>query len=325
MSRITRRGALTAAATLLAAPAVHGQGAYPNKPLRMIVPYPPGGVTDIMGRLAAEALSRQLGQSIVVENRSGAGGNIGAQAAAQAEPDGYTLFLATSGTQGMNPVVYPDTKFDPRRDLAGIGAQSEMANLLICNPRRWNPANAAEAIARAKAEPGKILFASVGNGSSSHLSQSMLVKMTGIEVTHVPYRGSAAAVTAMMAGEIDLLFDTTATSTPHVRAGAVKALAVTTRQRFSLLPEVPTLNEQGVSGYHLSSWTAVMTQSGVPAPILARLREAFERSMDAAMQERLLALHTTPLKIPSAQLQPWLTEEAERWGRVARESGIRAD
>lgn len=325
MTLLTRRGAIAATGMLLAAPSVRAQAAYPSRPLRMIVPYPPGGVTDIMGRLAAEAMSRHLGQPIVVENRAGAGGNIGAKAAAQAEPDGYTIFLATNGTQGMNPVVYPDTQFDPQRDLVGIGALSEMANLLVCNPRRWNPANASEAIARMKAEPGKILFGSVGNGSSSHLSMSMLAKMAGLEVVHVPYRGSAPALAAMIAGELDLLFDTTTTSTPQVRAGAVKALAVTTRQRFSLLPEVPTLDEQGVPGYHLSAWAAIMTQSRVPAPILARLQDAFVRALDAALQERLRANYTMPLSVPPAQLQSWLSEEADRWGRVAREAGIRAD
>lgn len=326
MVTITRRGALgAAAATLLAAPAVRAQGAFPNKPIRMIVPYPPGGVTDIMGRLAAEAMSRQLGQPIVVENRAGAGGNIGAKAAAQAEPDGYTLFLGTSATQGVNPVLYPDPAFDPRRDLVGIGVMADMPNLLICNPRRWNPASAAEAIARCKAEPGKILFGSVGNGSSSHLSQAMLTKMAGIEVVHVPYRGSSPAVAAMIAGDLDLLFDASATSTPHVRGGTVKALAVTMRQRFSLLPDVPTLDEQGVRGYHLSVWNGVLTQSRVPAPILARLRDAFGNAMDDAMRERLKANFTEPMNIPSANLQAWLAEDAERWGGVARDSGIRAD
>ncbi|MBR0670806.1 Bug family tripartite tricarboxylate transporter substrate binding protein [Neoroseomonas soli] len=323
--RITRRGALTAAATMLAAPAVQAQGTFPNKPVRMIVPYPPGGVTDIMGRLAAEAMSRQLGQPIVVENRAGAGGNIGAKAAALAEPDGYTLLLGTSATQGVNPVLYPDPAFDPRRDLTGIGVMADMPNLLVCNPRRWNPSSAAEAIARCKAEPGKVLFGSVGNGSSSHLSQAMLTKMAGIEVVHVPYRGSSPAVAAMIAGDLDLLFDASATSTPHVRGGSVKALAVTMRQRFSLLPDVPTLDEQGVRGYHLSVWNGVLTQSRVPAPVLARLRQAFERAMDDAMRERLKANFTEPMSIPTAGLQSWLAEDAELWGRVARDSGIRAD
>jgi tripartite-type tricarboxylate transporter receptor subunit TctC len=325
MTRLTRRAALAATATLLAAPSVQAQAAFPNRPLRMIVPYPPGGVTDLMGRLAAEAMGRHLGQPVVVENRPGAGGNIGAKVAAQAEPDGYTMLLGTMATQGVNPVLYPDPSFDPRRDLMGVGMMADMPNLLVCNPRRWNPANAPEAIARMKAEPGKILFGSVGNGSSSHMSQVMLTRMAGLEVVHVPYRGSSPAVAAMIAGDLDLLFDASATSGPHVKAGTLKALALTMNRRIASLPDIPTLEEAGVTGYHLSVWNGVLTQTRVPPPVLARLQDAFGKAMDAAMLERLKANFTEPLVIPSAQLQPWLNEDAERWARIARESGIRPD
>ncbi len=325
MAIFTRRAVLAASAAMLTAPAVRAQGAFPNKPLRIIVPYPPGGVTDIMGRLAAEAMARHLGQPVVVENRAGAGGNIGAKAAAQAEPDGYTMLLGTMATQGVNPVLYPDPTFDPRRDLVGVGMMADMPNILVCNPRRWNPANAQEAIARMKAEPGKILFGSVGNGSSSHLSQVMLTRMAGLDVVHVPYRGSSPAVAAMIAGDLDLLFDASATSGPHIRGGTLKPLAITMNRRLGSLPDIPTLDESGVRGYHLSVWNGVLTQARVPRPILARLQDAFEKAMDAAMLDRLRANFTEPLVIPSAQLQPWLNEDAERWVRIARESNIRAD
>lgn len=325
MTRMTRRAALAATAALLAAPSVRAQAAFPNKPLRIIVPYPPGGVTDLMGRLAAEAMGRHLGQPVVVENRPGAGGNIGAKVAAQAEPDGYTLFLGTMATQGVNPVLYPDPSFDARRDLVGVGMMADMPNLMVCNPRRWNPATAQEAIARMKAEPGKILFGSVGNGSSSHLSQVMLTQLAGLEVVHVPYRGSSPAVAAMMAGDLDLLFDASATSGPHVKAGTLKALALTMNRRIESLPDIPTLEEAGVRGYHLSVWNGVLTQARVPRPILARLQEAFSKAMDAAMLARLRANFTEPLIIPPDRLQPWLNEDAERWARIARDSGIRVD
>jgi tripartite-type tricarboxylate transporter receptor subunit TctC len=325
MSRITRRAILAAGAALFAAPALHAQSAFPNKPLRIIVPYPPGGVTDLMGRLAAEAMGRHLGQTVVVENRAGAGGNIGAKVAAQAEPDGYTLFLATMATQGVNPVLYPDPSFDARRDLIGVGMMADMPNVLVCNPRRWNPASAQEAIARIRAEPGKILFGSVGNGSSSHLSQAMLTRMAGLEVVHVPYRGSSPAVAAMMAGDLDLLFDASATSGPHITAGTLKGLAITMNRRIESLPDIPTLEEAGVRGYHLSVWNGVLTQARVPRPILARLQDAFGKSMDAAMLQRLRANFTEPLVIAPDQLQPWLNEDAERWARIARDSAIRPD
>lgn len=323
---LRRRAALLLVAGLPALPAlVRAQGSFPAKPLRIIVPYPPGGVTDIMGRLAAEGMGRHIGQPVVVENRAGAGGNIGAKAAAQAEPDGHTLFLGTMATQGVNPVLYPDPGFDPRRDLVGVGMMADMPNVLVCNPKRWNPSGGREAIARARAEPGKILFGSVGNGSSSHMAQVMLARMAGIEVVHVPYRGSSPAVAAMLAGELDLLFDASATSTPHIRGGAVKALAITMNRRVAALPEVPTLEEEGVEGYHLSVWNGVFTQSRVPGPVLARLQQAFGAAMDAAMLERLKANFTEPLVIPPAELQDWLKRDAERWSRIAAESGIRPD
>ena len=325
MAKIARRSAALMAAGLLATPKLRAQSTFPNRPLRIIVPYPPGGVTDIMGRLAAEAMSRHIGFPVVVENRAGAGGNIGAKAAAQAEPDGYTLFLGTMATQGVNPVLYPDPSLDPRRDLVGVGMMADMPNVLICNPQRWNPASAQEAIARAKAEPGKIIFGSVGNGSSSHLSQVMLARMAGIEVVHVPYRGSSPAVAAMLAGDLDLLFDASATSSPHIHGGLVKALAITMNRRVAALPDVPTLEEAGVQGYHLSVWNGVFTQSRVPAPVLARLQQAFDAAMDAAMLDRLKANFTEPLIIPSAELQDWLRRDAERWGTIARESGIRLE
>jgi tripartite-type tricarboxylate transporter receptor subunit TctC len=321
----TRRSALALSAGLLAAPAVHAQGAFPNKPLRIIVPYPPGGVTDIMGRLAAEAMARHLGQTIVVENRAGAGGNIGAMAAAQAEPDGYTLFLGTMATQGVNPILYPDPRFDPRKAFVGVGMMADMPNVMSCLPRRYNPANAREAIARAKAEPGKMTFGTVGNGSSAHLSLVMLEKLAGLDFVHVPYRGSAPAVAAMLAGDLDLLFDASATSAPHILQGSMKGLAITMDRRIGSLPNTPTLQEEGVAGYHLSVWNGVFTQSRVPAPILARLQDAFNKAMDAAMLERLKANHTEPLLIPTAELQPWLDRDAQRWGQVARDSGIKID
>jgi len=325
MQYFTRRAALALSAGMLAAPAVHAQGAFPNKPLRIIVPYPPGGVTDIMGRLAAEAMARHLGQPVVVENRAGAGGNIGAMASAQAEPDGYTLFLGTMATQGVNPILYPDPRFDPRKAFVGIGMMADMPNVMSCLPRRYNPASAREAIGRAKAEPGKMTFGSVGNGSSAHLSLVMLEKLAGVDFVHVPYRGSAPAVAALLAGDLDLLFDASATSAPHILQGSIKGLAVTMDRRIGSLPNTPTLQEEGVAGYHLSVWNGVFTQSRVPAPILARLQDAFNKSMDTAMLERLKANHTEPLLIPTAELQPWLDRDAQRWGQVARDSKIKID
>lgn len=323
--RITRRTACAGIAGLLAVPRARAQGAFPNRALRIIVPYPPGGSTDIIGRLAAEAMGRHLGQPIVVENRPGAGGNIGALAAAQAEPDGYTLFLGTMATHGVNPVIYPDARLDPVRDFAGVGLMADQPNVLSVNPRRLNVRTVTEVLAMARQRPGTLTCGSVGNGSSAHLSLALLQHMTGLEFVHVPYRGSSPAVAAMLAGDLDLLFDASITSAAHVRSGAFRALAITMNRRLAALAEVPTLDEAGVPGYHLSVWNGVFTQSRVPAPILARLQQAFEASMDAAMLERLRANSVEPLIVPSAELPRWLAEDQARWMRLARETGIRPD
>ncbi len=228
-------------------------------------------------------------------------------------------------TQGVNPILYPDPRFDPRRAFVGVGMMADMPNVMSCLPRRYNPANAREAIARAKAEPGKMTFGTVGNGSSAHLSLVMLEKLAGVDFVHVPYRGSAPAVAALLAGDLDLLFDASATSAPHILQGSIKGLAVTMDRRIGSLPNTPTLQEEGVAGYHLSVWNGVFTQSRVPAPILARLQDAFNKAMDEAMLNRLRGHHTEPLLIPTAELQPWLDRDAERWGQVARDSGIKID
>jgi len=322
---IARRAIVLGLPALLATPALRAQPAFPNKPLRMIVPYPPGGSTDIIGRLAAEAMSRHLGQPIVVENRPGAGGNIGALVAAQAEPDGYTLFLGTMATHGVNPVIYPDARLDPVRDFAGVGLMADQPNVLTVNPRRLNVTTTAEVLALARQRPGQVTCGTVGNGSSAHLSLALLQHVTGLEFVHVPYRGSAPAVAAMLAADIDLLFDASISSGPHIRAGSIRAIAITMNRRLAALAEVPTLDESGVPGYHLSVWNGVFTQSRVPAPTLARLQGAFEASMDARMLERLRANMTEPLIVSSADLPRWLAEDQARWMRIARETGIRPD
>jgi tripartite-type tricarboxylate transporter receptor subunit TctC len=326
MTPSPRRAATLGLAALIAAPAMaRAQAPFPARPLRLIVPYPPGGVTDIMGRLIAEPMGRHLGQPVVVENRPGAGGNIGALAAAQAEPDGHTLFLGTMATHGVNPVIYPDARLDPVRDFAGVGMMADMPNVLSCNPRRFDAATVAQVVERAKRRPGEVICGTVGNGSSAHLSLALFQRLARVELVHVPYRGSSPAVAAMLAGDLDLLFDASATSTTHIRAGSMRALAITMNRRIASLPDVPTLEEAGVAGYHLSVWNGVFTQARVPAPVLARLQAAFDASMDAAMLERLRANHTEPLIIPAAELQGWLREDQARWMRIARETGIRAE
>ena len=321
----TRRIVLGALAAPFVAPSPRAQPAadFPNKPLRLVVTYPPGGVTDIVGRICAEAMGPKLGQPVVVENRAGAGGNIGVQAAAQAEPDGYTLLLGTAATHGVNPVLYANSGVDAERDFAAVGTAADMANVLSVNPKRLDVSSVAELVAAGKRR--NLVYGSVGNGSSSHLSAATFLRAAGFEATHVPYRGSSPAVTALLAGDFDFLFDTTATSTAHVRSGAFRALAVTTARRASALPEVPTLQEAGFAGYDLSVWMGVFVHKRAPDAVLARLQEAFVRAMDEAAQAKLRAAFVDPLLVPTADLPRWVAAEKERWSRLAREARLTVD
>ncbi|SHK43144.1 Tripartite-type tricarboxylate transporter, receptor component TctC [Roseomonas rosea] len=295
----------------------------PDRPLRVIVTFPPGGVMDICGRLGAELLGRALDQPVVVENRAGAGGNVGALAAAQAAPDGYTILLGSPAILGVNPVLYPRSGVDAARDFVPLGTIGEVANILSVVPRRVQATSVTELIAEAKRRP--LLFGSVGNGSSSHLAGATFLKMAGIEATHVPYRGSAPLVTAMLAGEVDFGFDTTATSTPHIRSGAFRALAASTTRRASALPEVPTFAEAGLPGYDVGLWTGLFVHKATPAPVVAALRQAMAKGRTPEYEEKLRRAYVDPLVVPEADLARWTAESAARWNAVSRELKLEAD
>jgi len=323
MTEATRRAALAGFATIIAAPAVHAQAWQPSRSVRLIVTYPPGGVTDIAGRIIAEPLMRELGQSVVVENRAGAGGNIGTQAAAQADPDGHTLLLGTTALFGVNPIVYPTSGVDAVRDFTSLGTIGEVANILSVIPSRVQATTVRSLVEEAKRRP--LIYGSVGNGSSSHLSATLFMQTVGIEATHVPYRGSAPLVAAMLAQEVDFGFDTTATSTAHVRSGALRALAVTTTTRASALPDVPTMQEAGLPGYDLGVWFNLAVSRRTPAPAVARLREALERCRTPQTSERLRTAFIEPLAVPASQNDAWVEASAARWQSIARAARIAAD
>lgn len=322
---MTRRAAIAAFGTILAAPAIRAQPAawQPTRPVRLIVTYPPGGVNDIVARIIAEPLSRELGQPVVVENRAGAGGNIGTQAALQADPDGHAILFGTTAMFGVNPIVYASTGVDAVRDFVTLGAIGEVANVLSVLPRRVPATNLRGFIEEAKRRP--LTYGSVGNGSSSHMSAILFFGMAGIEAEHVPYRGSSPLVAAMLANDVDFGFDTTATSATHVRSGTFRALAVTSSRRASALPDVPTMSEAGLPGYDMGIWFATHVHHRTPAPIVARLREAMERTRTPQTEERLKAAFVDPLAIPPDRLDAWVRETAERWQAIARQAGIRAD
>ncbi|MCK8782969.1 tripartite tricarboxylate transporter substrate binding protein [Roseomonas sp. NAR14] len=323
----TRRETLAAFGAIMAATAARAgaeeAGWAPSRPLRLIVTYPPGGVNDIVGRIVAEPLGAELGQPVVVENRAGAGGNIGTVAASQADPDGHTILFGTTAMFGVNPVLYPNSGVDAAHDFACFGTIAETANVLSVVPSRIEAKTVRELADEAKRRP--LIYGSVGNGSSSHLSAVVFLKQLGIEATHVPYRGSSPLVAAMLAGDVDFGFDTTATSTAHARSGAFRPLAVTTARRTSALPEVPTLAEAGLPGYDLGIWFGLFVPVRTPAPVLARLRQALARTRTAQTAERLRRAYVDPLEIPDAELAGWVAANATRWQSIARAANISAD
>ncbi len=320
---LLRRPLLGLMGATLAAPALRAQG-FPTRPLRLICTYPPAGVTDIVCRIIAEPLARHLGQNVVVENRAGAGGNIGMLAAAQAEPDGHTIVLGTGATHGVNPVIYHASGLDPVRDMLNIGTIGEVPNVLSVNAQKSPIRTVAELVAASR-RPQGLIMGSVGNGSSSHMSGMLFLQKAGIEATHVPYRGSSPTVAALLAGDVDFIFDTTASSTAQVRGGAFRALGVTTAQRSFALPEVPTLQEAGLADYDLGVWVGLNAPGRTPAPVLAKLREALAKAMDDTTKDKLRGAYVEPLVVPVAALDAYIARASQRWAGLARDAQLKAD
>src|SRR4030095_5020494 len=243
---------------------------YPTKPIRLVVPFPPGGATDILARDVAQKLSDAWGQSFVVDNRPGAGGNIGSELVAKAAPDGYTLEMGTVGTHAINASLYAKMPYDHVKDFVPVILVAGVPNVLVVNPSV--PVNSvAELIAYAKANPGKLNFASSGNGTSIHLSGELFKVMAGVQITHVPYKGSAPALQDLLGGQVQLMFDNLPPSLPQIKAGKLKALAVTSTTRAAALPDVPTMAESGLPGFEASSWFGVLAPAGTPPAIVAKL------------------------------------------------------
>lgn len=324
---ITRRMAFAALGGFSAPRMLHAQPVSPVwKPthsVRLIVTYPPGGVNDIVGRIVAEPLGAELGQPVIVENRAGAGGNIGTVTAFQAEPDGHTILFGTTAMFGVNPVLYPDSGVNAAKDFRCLGTIGEVANVLSVVPKRSDARTVQDLIAEARYRP--LVYGSVGNGSSSHLSAVVFLKAAGIEATHVPYRGSSPLVAAMLANEVDFGFDTTATSTSHIRSGSLRPLGVTTTRRASALPDVPTMHEAGLKDYDLGIWFGLFVSARTSPDIAARLQQALLRTRTVQTTERLQRAFVDPLAVPGEKLQDWVEEDSRRWQDIARNAGIRAD
>jgi tripartite-type tricarboxylate transporter receptor subunit TctC len=314
--------ALAAGTTLLGATAVAQQ--YPAKPVRVIIPFPPGGPTDIIGRMVADTLSKTYGVQFIADNRAGAGGNIGMEVCAKSPPDGYTLCIMTVA-QSIAPAVYRKLPFDPIKDFAHVTLMAQLPSMLTVHPT-LPVRNVKELVALAKSRPGQMSYASTGNGTSPHMLMEMLKSMTGMEIVHVPYKGQAPAVLDQMSGQTQLAFNTAIGVIPTVRAGRLKALAISTRERFPAMPELPTVDESGVKGFDGGSWNGVVFPAGTPqdivnrihAPLAAELRSPAAR--DLLLRNGGLAGGNSP-----AQFAAFIKTEADKWAKVAKFAKIQLD
>ena len=298
---------------------------YPVKPVTMIVGFPPGTATDSVGRILSERLGARLGKAFIVDNKPGQGGSIGAAAAAKAPPDGYTLLISATAPLATNPHLYSKLPYDSLRDFAPIGLHSWLPYVLVVNSNiKIN--SFAELLERAKAEPGKLSYASIGNGTTSHLLMSMLMEFTGTKISHIPYKGSAQAQTDLIGGHVDMTFDTMVSVMPHVKAGTLKALAVSTLTRSKFSPEIPTLNELGVTGFDAGAWLGLLAPAGTPKPIIEKLNRELNAILDEPeSQRRLLALGAETLKSTPDEFAVFIKNEREKWGNRVRQSGAKLE
>jgi tripartite-type tricarboxylate transporter receptor subunit TctC len=310
-------------ALLAAVSVAHAQESYPSKPVRFILPFPPGGPTDILGRLIAERLGAQLGQPVVTENRGGAGGNVGAEAAAKSAPDGYTIVLVAPSL-AISPTLYTKLNYDPVKDLAPITLVATVPNVVVTQVA--HPATLREFIAAAKAKPGVMNFGSGGSGTSNHLAGELFNILAGTNLTHVPYKGVNLAMQDVMAGRIDLVVIGVPAAAPHVKAGKLHALAVIAPQRLPALPDVPTVAEAGLPGFEVTTWYGILAPAGTPRPIIAHLNAELVKAMHSPeMKERLAGIGTEPVTNTPEEFAAYIHAEIAKWGDVIRKANLRAD
>ena len=302
-------------AALLALPLMAGAQAWPARPIRLVVPFPPGGLVDTMARLIGPRLAQELGQPVVIDNKPGAGGNLGAAEVARATPDGYTLLMA-SPPLTISPALYATLPYRPEQ-IVPIGLIGRVPNVLLVNPKSGIN-TVVELIARAKKTPGQLNYASNGNGTSLHLSAELFKTTTGTFITHIPYRGAAQAVTGLMAGEVDMMFENLPSVLGQIQGGGVKALAVTTRQRSKALPGVPTLIEAGLADFDVSAWYGVAAPAGTPAAVVGRIEQALDKlSRDPEIARTMESRGAEVGFLGAAQMSAFMAADAIKWKRVA--------
>jgi tripartite-type tricarboxylate transporter receptor subunit TctC len=314
-----------AASIGLAAPGLaFGQG-YPAKPIHFIVPYPAGGPLDTVARLLGQKVAESVKQPVVVENKPGAGGNIGADLVAKSPADGYTILMGAVATHAINPTLYANIPYDPVKDFAPVTQLASTPNVLVVNPS-LAVANVKEFIAYAKAHPGALNFGSGSTGSAGHLAGELFKAMAGVQMVHVPYKGAGPAMQDLIGGQIQLMFDNLASSLGQMRAGKVKALAVTTAKRSPLAPDLPTIAESGLPGFDISTWFGVFAPGGTPPDIVQRLHDEFVKALaDPGVRETMLRLGAEPVGNAPAQFAAYIQSEARKYAGIIKASGARVD
>ena len=312
-------------ALMLATAGASAQG-YPTKPIRLVVPYPAGGPLDIMARAIGQKLTEAWKQPVVVDNRAGAGGNIGADFVAKSAPDGYTLLMGAVATHAINPSLYSKIPYDPVKDFAPVALVAQVPNILVVNPAV--PAKTvSELIALARAKPGTLNFGSGSTGSTGHLAGELFNTMAGVKMVHIPYKGAAPATADLLGGQVQLMFDNLASALPNVKAGKLRALAVTTLARSAAIPGLPTIAESGLAGFDRTTWFGLLVPAGTPPEIVARLNAEIVRALEAKdMRERLEKMGAEPLSNNTPEhFAAFIRSEAAKYARVVKDSGARVD
>jgi tripartite-type tricarboxylate transporter receptor subunit TctC len=316
---------LVMSSSVLTSTAMAQTAAYPGKPIRLVIPYPPGGGSDTIGRPLAQKLAEQLGQQVVVDNRGGANGNIGMEAVARSAPDGYTMVLALTAQLAVNPALYGKVPYDPVRDYAPITLLGTGTYILVVHPS-LPVKSVKELIALAKARPGQIAYSSSGNGSGGHLAAELLSSMAGIKLLHVPYKGGGPALMDLIAGQVQVLFATQLASWPHVQSGRIRALAVSTAKRPASLPGLPTIAEAALPGYDSGVWYGILAPAGTPREIIQKLNHEIVRALNQPDYRSLLVNNgIDPIGSPPEQLGQYIKSELVKWAKVVKDAAVRVD
>jgi tripartite-type tricarboxylate transporter receptor subunit TctC len=328
-----RRDVLAAAlgtALLALSTGVLAQSAWPTKPVRIVVPFAPGGTTDILARAVAPELSKAFGQQFIVENRAGAGGNVGAEVVARSPADGYTLLMGTVGTHGINKALYAKLPYDPQKDFAPVTLVAGVPNVMVMNTERAKALgiqSAPDFIKYAKANPGKLSMASSGNGTSIHLAGELFKSRTGIFMTHIPYRGSGPAMLDMVAGNVDVMFDNLPSALPQIKGGKLKAFAVTSGQPSATVPDLPTIEEAAaLKGFEASSWFGLLAPAGTPLDVVNRVQQETAKALNTpAIKEKLLGQGAIPSGNTPQEFARLIDAEITKWAAVVKASGAKVD